>query len=97
MLSRLLFPVGAQHAALALLEPGAYFYVFGEGGQDWAAFGADAGGYDHAVGFDAAKFARREVDDDHDFAADKGFGLVVLGDAGADLADFGADVYGELK
>ena len=30
----------------------------GETGQDWAAFGADTRGYNHAVGFDAAEFSR---------------------------------------
>ena len=37
-----------------LLQAGADFYVFGEAGEDGAAFGADAGGDDHAIGFDAA-------------------------------------------
>ena len=37
-----------------LLQAGADFDVFGETGEDGAAFGADAGGDDHAVGFDAA-------------------------------------------
>src|SRR5256885_13955619 len=46
-----------------LLEPGADFDVFvGETCEDRAAFGADGGGDDHAVRFDAAKLARREVD-----------------------------------
>src|SRR5579863_10271121 len=75
-----------------LLKTGADFYVFGEAGQDRATFRADGGGDDHAVGFDAAKFARSEIGDDGDFPADERFRLVILGDAGADLADFGADV-----
>src|SRR6185369_518868 len=87
----------AQTRVPVLLEAGADFYVFGEACQDGAAFGADAGGYDHAVGLDAAEFARGEVDDHYYFAADQGLWLVVLGDASADLADFGADVYGELE
>src|SRR5580704_7979758 len=86
----------AGHAGL-LFQAGADFDVFGEGGEDGAAFGADAGGDDHAVGFDAAEFARGEVGDDDDFAVDQFFGLVELCDAGADLADLGADVYGELE
>ena len=80
-----------------LFQSRADFYVFEETGQDRAAFRADGGGDDHAVGFDAAEFAGREIGDYGDFATDKGFGFVKLRDACADLADFGADVYGELQ
>src|SRR6476661_8651844 len=88
---------GAPHAALALLEAGADLDVFGEAGQDWAAFRADTGSYDHAVGFDAAELARGEVHNHDDSATDERFRLVILGDPGADLADFGANVDGELE
>jgi hypothetical protein len=37
-----------------LFQSCAYFYLFGEAGEDWAAFWAYAGGYDHAVGLYAA-------------------------------------------
>ena len=80
-----------------LFQACADFHVFGKAGEDGAAFGADGGGDDHAVGFDAAKFARSEIDDDGDFAADQFFRFVELRDAGADLADFRADVHGELQ
>src|SRR5262249_5429713 len=88
----------APMAVPVLPEAGADFDVFvGEAGQYGAAVGADRSGDDHAVGFDAAEFAGREVDHHGDFAADEFFRLVELGDASADLADFGADVDGELK
>src|SRR5712675_3466518 len=41
-----------------LLQASADFYVFEKARQDGAAFWADGGGDDHAVRFDAAKFAR---------------------------------------
>src|SRR5713101_849812 len=89
--------VGARYI-VPLLQAGADFDVFvGEAGEDGAAFGADRGGYDHAVGLDAAKLAGREVHDDGDFAADQFFRLVELGDAGANLANLGADIDGELQ
>src|SRR5882724_904489 len=89
--------VGARYI-VPLLQSGADFDVFvGEAGEDGAAFGADGSGDDHAVGFDAAKFARREVDDDGDFAADQFLRLVELGDTGANLANFGADIHGQLQ
>src|SRR5882724_509450 len=81
-----------------LLQSGTDFDVFvGETGEDGAAFGADGGGDDHAVGFDAAEFARREIHDDRDFAADQFLGFVELRDAGANLADLGANVHGEFQ
>src|SRR6266853_271357 len=81
-----------------LLQAGADFDVFvGEAGEHGAAFGADGSGDDHAVGFNAAKFARREIDDDGDFAADQFLRLVELGDTGANLANFGADIAGQLQ
>src|SRR5260370_11669442 len=81
-----------------LLQTGADFDVFvGETGEDGSAFGAYRGGHDHAIGFHATEFAGREVDHDGDFAADQFFRLVVLRDAGANLANLGADVNGELQ
>src|SRR5438445_332123 len=75
-----------------------YFLCFvGETGEDWAAFGADGGGHDHTVGFDATEFARREVDDDGDFAADELLRLVELRDAGANLANLRADIHRKLQ
>src|SRR5467141_2824658 len=89
--------VGARYI-VPLLQSGADLDVFvGETGEDGAAFGADGGGDDHPVGFDAAEFARREIDDDGDFAADQFFRLVVLRDAGANLANLRADAHGELQ
>jgi hypothetical protein len=41
-----------------LLQASADFYVFEKARQDGAAFWAHGGGDDHAVRFDAAKFAR---------------------------------------
>src|SRR5260370_3958427 len=85
-------------APQSLLESCADFDVFvGEASEDRAAFGADGGGDDHAVGFDAAKLARREIDDHGDFAADQFFWLIELRDAGANLANLRADIDGELK
>src|SRR4029077_20978996 len=80
------------------LQAGADFDVFiGETGQDGAAFRADGGSDNHAVGFDAAEFARGEVDDDGDFAADQFFRFVELRDAGANLANLGADIHCEVQ
>src|SRR5467141_1473309 len=80
-----------------LLQAGADFDVFvGEAGEDGAAFGADGSGDDHAVGFDAAEFARGEIDDHGDFAANQFFRLIVLRDAGANLANLRADVHSQL-
>src|SRR5580698_3166365 len=95
--TRVSVPPWRKSVCQRLFQAGADFDVFGEAGEDGAAFGADAGGDDHAVGFDAAEFARGEVGDDDDFAVDQFFWLVELRDAGADLADFGADVDGELE
>src|SRR6266436_9959884 len=65
--------VGARYI-VPLLQAGADFDVFvGEAGEDGAAFGADGGGDDHAVRFHTAEFARREIHDDRDFAADQLF------------------------
>src|SRR5260370_18401084 len=81
-----------------LLQAGADFDVFvGEAGEDGAAFGADGSGDDHAVGFDAAKFARREIDDDGDFAADQFLRLVELGHTASTLANFVADIDVQLQ
>ena len=44
------------------------------------------------MGFEAAHLAGGEVGDDDDAAADELFGGVPLGDAGEDLAAFGAEV-----
>src|SRR5258708_36877454 len=80
-----------------LLQTGADFDVFvGEAGEDGAALGTHGGGDDHAVGFNAPKFARREVDHDGDFAADQFFRLVVLRDSGTNLANLRADIHCEL-
>ena len=81
---------------LSLFQARADFHVFQETGENGAAFGADRSRDDHSVRFDAAKFARSEIGDHGYFAADQFFRLVVLRDAGADLADFRADVHGEL-
>src|SRR6266852_3280507 len=89
--------VGAQYI-VPLLQSGTDFDVFvGETGEDGTAFGADGGGNDHAVGFDAAEFARREIHDHGDFAADQFFGFVELRNARTDLANLRADVHGELQ
>src|SRR5260370_13872374 len=81
-----------------LLQAGADFAVFvGEAGEDGAAFRADGGGDDHAVGFDATQLARREIDDNGDFAANQFFRLIVLRDAGAHLPNFCANVGAELQ
>src|ERR1051325_9396349 len=81
-----------------LLQARADFDVFvGETGEDWTAFGADGGGYDHAVGFHAAKFAWREIDDYGNLAADEFFRLVVLRDARANLANLRADIHREFE
>src|SRR5467141_2304383 len=75
-----------------LLQSRADFDVFGKGGEDWSPFGPNAGRNDHSVGFDAAKFARREVHHHDHLAADQRFRLVILRDARANLAHFAADV-----
>src|SRR6266699_6766478 len=80
-----------------LLQARTDFDVFVEAGEYRAAFGADGSGDDHAVGFDAAKFARRQIRDHGDLAADQFFRLVVLRDAGANLANFRADVHSQLQ
>ena len=99
-------PTAAKHDPDAGREPAfaapknacdAHFHVFGEARQNRAPFGADGGGDDHAVRFDSAKFARREIGDDGNFSADERIRFIELRDAGADLADFGADVYREFQ
>src|SRR5260370_26930848 len=51
--------VGARYI-VPLLQARADFDIFvGETGEDRSAFGADGGGNNHSVGFDAAEFARR--------------------------------------
>src|SRR5258708_23111815 len=81
-----------------LLQAGDDLDVFGgETGEDGAAFRANGSGDNHAVGFDAAELARREVDNDGDFAADQFLRLIVLRDAGANLANLGADIDGQLQ
>ena len=50
------------------------------------------GGEQHAVGFQAAHLAGSEVGDDGDALSDEFFRGVELGDAGEDLAAFGAEV-----
>src|SRR5438477_2634955 len=89
--------VGARYI-VPLLQSCADFDVFvGEAGEDRAAFRADGGGYDHAVGFHATKLARREIEHNSDFAADQFFGFVILRDASADLANFSANIHGKLQ
>src|SRR6266436_6205583 len=89
--------VGARYI-VPLLQSGADLDVFvGEAGEDGAAFGADGGGDDHAVGFDATQLARREIDDNGDFAANQFFRLIVLRDAGANLPNLRADIDGQLQ
>src|SRR5690348_6483210 len=79
-----------------LLQARADFDVFvGETREHGAAIRADGSRDDHAVGLDAAKFARREIDDHGDFAADQFLRLVVLRDARADLANLGPDIHCE--
>src|SRR5260370_6174553 len=89
--------VGARYI-VPLLQAGADFDVFvGEAGEDGAAFRADGGGDDHALGFDATQLARRDTDDSSDFAANHFFRLIVLRDASANLPNFCANVYSELQ
>src|SRR5260370_6058579 len=89
--------VGAGYI-VPLVQAGADFDVFvGEAGEDGAAFRADGGGDDHAVGFDAKQLARREIDDNGDFAANQFFRLIVLRDPGANLPNFCANVDSELQ
>lgn len=80
-----------------LFQPRANRHVFEETCEDGLALGPNGGGDDHAVGFNAAQFSRREVHNDYYFASDKLFGFVRGGDAGDDLAYFCADIYGELQ
>ena len=82
---------------MPLLQPRADFDVFVEASEDGAALGADGGGDDHAIGFDATKFARGKIDNHGDFAADERFRLVVLRDARANLPNFRADIHRELE
>ena len=51
-----------------LLQAGADLDLFGEAGQDWAAFRSDGGGHDHAIGLNATKFARGKIHDHDDLA-----------------------------
>ncbi len=80
-----------------VLEARANFHIFQEARQNRAAFRSDSCGDDHAVGFDTAQFARSEIRNHRHFAADQFFRLVKLGDAGADLAHFRADIDGEFQ
>src|ERR1700730_7967350 len=80
-----------------LLETCTDFDILGEAGKDGATFGADSGGYDHAVGLDAAEFARLEVDHHDNLAADQLFGFVVLRNSGANLAYLAADIDRQLQ
>ena len=58
-----------------LLEASADLDLFGEAGQNWAALWPDGGGYNHTVGFDAAKFARRQIHHHYDLPADQRLGF----------------------
>src|SRR6516162_10844064 len=80
-----------------LFQPGSHFDVFVEAGQDRAAFRADRRGDDHAVRLDAAQFAGSQIRNHGNLAADELLRLVVLRYASADLANFGANVHGELQ
>ena len=51
----------------------------------------------HAVGLDAAHLSWREVRDDHNFAADEIFRRISERDSRQHLADFVANVHGQLK
>ena len=53
---------------------------------------AKRGGQQHAVRLEAAHLARSKVGDDHDLAADQLLRLVVLRDAGQDLALLVAEI-----
>jgi len=69
--------IGAQHAAP--YKENAYFkrapISMSSSGKPARTGGlrGDGGGYDHAVGFDAAELAGREIHDYGDFAADQFF------------------------
>ena len=84
-------------ACSATSRPRADLHIFQKSREHGAAFRADRSGHDHAVRFDAAQFARREIGDDDDFAADQRFWFVELRDPRANLADFRADVTVQLQ
>src|SRR5882762_4133915 len=86
-----------RYKGAVLLEPRPDFDVFGEGCEDWLAFGTDAGRHDHSVRFHPAQLTRREVHHHHNFAADQRLRLVILRDARANLAHFAADVDCQLQ
>ena len=69
-----------------LLESRAEGDVFAEGGEDGLATFAVRSGEQHAVGFEPAHLAGREVRDHDDAAADEVFGRVPLCYARQDLA-----------
>src|SRR6185437_7236342 len=70
-----------------LFQARAYRDVFEEAGEDrLAAF--ERGGDDHAVRFDASEFARVQIGDDYDFAADEFFRFVGFCYAGDDGSRF---------
>src|ERR1700730_16447488 len=81
----------------ALLQACADFDVFGEGGEDGLAFRSYAGGYDHSVGLDTAELAWCQVHDHHHLASYQRLRFVKLRDSRANLADFAADVDGQLQ
>src|ERR1700736_5667127 len=81
----------------ALFEARAHLHLFEESGENRLAVFADGCGDDHAIGFEAAKFAWSEVGDDDDFAANEGFRLVGFGYACEDLTLFVAEIYFETK
>ncbi len=70
------------------------FDVLQETGEDRCAGRADRGGDDHPLRLQAAHLAWGEIGYDDYLAADEGFGGVVLGDAGEDLAarEVGAEI-----
>src|SRR5579871_1858394 len=79
--------LGANHTkskTSVLFEARSERYFFKESGEDWVAIG-QRGGQQHAVRFKTAHFARSQIGDDDDLAADQFFRLIVLRDAGKNL------------
>src|SRR5580700_1882757 len=81
----------AAGMARSLLEPRAERNLFKKAGEHWRAT-FERGCKQHAVRFEATHLAWSEVGDDDDLSADELFRLVILCDAGQDLALFIAEV-----
>src|SRR2546429_6197731 len=60
-------------------------------------FRADRRRNNHAVGLDAAQFARREIHNHGNLAANEFFRFVILRDARANLPNLRADIYGKFQ